>query len=168
MNIRVRLKRTPGHVVLGFDQGLCFWHLVRVVFQSSHTSTLCVVIPTKTKSNSAPPPNTLSPTSIGRSNTARSQSWYVHVLYIKLIVFRLLVRTSVYQRARRAPRKRLSTLIHEKTGMSPSSTSLFSLLIIFCRYDVKAPGIFDVKQVGKTLVNRSTGLSMNLQKVSLV
>jgi len=25
-------------------------------------------------------------------------------------------------------------------------------------YDVKAPGIFDVKQVGKTLVNRSTGL----------
>jgi small subunit ribosomal protein S3Ae len=31
-------------------------------------------------------------------------------------------------------------------------------------YDVKAPGMFEVKQVGKTLVNRSTGLSIALQE----
>jgi small subunit ribosomal protein S3Ae len=34
-------------------------------------------------------------------------------------------------------------------------------------YDVKAPGIFDVKQVGKTLVNRSTGLS-TLYEVTII
>jgi small subunit ribosomal protein S3Ae len=30
-------------------------------------------------------------------------------------------------------------------------------------YDVKAPSIFDVRNVGKTIVNRSTGMSMPCQ-----
>lgn len=72
-------------------------------------------------------------------------------------------RISVCQRARRASRRRLST--HSLAKVCP--TRRVYALCISTRsiwpidwYDIKAPSIFEVRNVGKTLVNRSQGLSV--------
>ena len=73
---------------------------------------------------------------------------------------KFVCRISVSRRVRRVSRRRSST-------PSPARVSLVLLFLLFPVlnhrssdwYDIKAPSIFEVKNVGKTLVNRSQGLS---------
>jgi hypothetical protein len=104
----------------------------------------------------------LSPATIDRSITPLDRNHGIpkYISEFILTLFRLLEKINVFQKERRAPRRRLSTHTHEKIGNIPLFNFFLPNLTLLFRYDVKAPGIFDVKQVGKTLVNRSTGLSI--------
>jgi hypothetical protein len=70
-------------------------------------------------------------------------------------------RTNDCPRVRRVSRRRsLTPSLARVCVHSPLSTAL--ILGDFSDwYDIKAPSIFEVKNVGKTLVNRSQGLSMS-------
>src|SRR5208282_5853435 len=121
----------------------------------------CVVISTKPSPRKFTTTSNLSPASIDRPITPLDRNHGIpkYISDVILTLFRLLEKISVFQKERKALRRRLSTPTHEKIGNIPSSIFILNLTLR-SRYDVKAPGIFDVKQVGKTLVNRSTGLSM--------
>jgi small subunit ribosomal protein S3Ae len=64
-------------------------------------------------------------------------------------------------KGKKGTKKKVVDPYSRKDWYLPNFPISVSLLMFSSRYDVKAPGIFDVKQVGKTLVNRSTGLSIS-------
>lgn len=69
-------------------------------------------------------------------------------------------RTSVSRRARRVSRRKSWTLSPVKVGLTSAAYSDVEAHVWSSDwYDIKAPSIFEVKNVGKTLVNRSQGLS---------
>lgn len=69
-------------------------------------------------------------------------------------------RTSDCPRVRRESRRRSSTLSLAKVCIFFIQSTTSVLMNVSDWYDIKAPSIFEVRNVGKTLVNRSQGLSV--------
>jgi hypothetical protein len=63
-------------------------------------------------------------------------------------------------RVRRVSRKRSSTLSPARVCVLFVPPTTLVVMVFSDWYDIKAPSIFEVRNVGKTLVNRSQGLSM--------
>jgi hypothetical protein len=75
-------------------------------------------------------------------------------------LMRASFRTSAFPRVRKVSRRRWSTLSPVKVHSCIRTYGCHVLIAIWTDwYDIKAPSIFEVKNVGKTLVNRSQGLS---------
>jgi len=69
------------------------------------------------------------------------------------------LRTSVCQKERRVSRKRSLTHSPGRVRLPSYILHPYAPLTHFTEwYDIKAPSIFEVRNVGKTLVNRSQGL----------
>lgn len=72
-------------------------------------------------------------------------------------------RTSDCPRVRRVSKRRSSTPSLARVCVYLSLLTALISMVSLDWYDIKAPSIFEVKNVGKTLVNRSQGLSMSDQ-----